>query len=163
MNRGFPGYRGRGWISNDPAYSPAGLKDDEINIDKIGFVVFMLPEEFLELNPKRKKKRNLKSLAQHVGCGGAIGPARLAVVWSEDRLGWQVVNHEGRGRMIIIHLYDPLSEVPVCVIPRDGAKLDKDLVFSPIYADKRSKSGKTKHPIAFHPVRVRYRGVEKKR
>ena len=164
MRKVFPGYTGRFWISNIPEHSPAGLKKVEIDIEKTGFVVYMLPREFLELNPTRTKKKNLESLSNHLDCGGAIGPPRLSVIWISRIKGWQVINHEGRGRTIALNKKDPISEIPVCIVPRDGTEpryLKNNQLFSPIYADCRSPSGKIGYRVAFYPTRLHHLGVEK--
>jgi hypothetical protein len=154
------GYKGPHPISNDPKFNPAGLKDVERDILKTGFVVYLKPSEFASLNPPRTRTRNLKSLTRHVEDGGKIGPARLSVKWDEDRRGWSVINHEGRGRMLVLAKMYQDAPVPVCVIPRDGThveSLDERHLFAPIYSDDRVRLPTSIKPSkVYHMDRLKY-------
>lgn len=135
-----------------------GAVPDNSNVDYLGFTVHMKPRDFLQLNPTRNDYPT--GLRKEVEGGAAIAPPSLSVKWHDEGRRWRVVQHEGRGRMMIAHDLHPEEPVPVQIFPREGLRarhLTPEHLFAPIHSDMRADI-----PFRFKPERVIHAGAEKR-
>lgn len=137
-----------------------GNVPDNRNVDYLGFVVHMKPRDFLALNPARSIDRQVDSidhLRSHVAAGHPIASPFLSPSWDEARGEWRVIQHEGRGRMLVAHEEDPEQEIPVHVFPRGGMRarhLDRTHLFARIAPDRRAGM----EGVGYRPRRVTHMG-----
>lgn len=136
-----------------------GNVPDNRNVDYLGFTVHMRPSEFLALNPARDGERdgNLDHLRAHVAAGHPIASPFLSPEWDDARGEWKVIQHEGRGRMLVAHEEDPDQEIPVHVFPRGGMRarhLDRTHLFARIAPDRRTGP----FGVGYRPRRVTHMG-----
>lgn len=99
---------------------------DASNVDYRGFMAYMRPQQFLQINPPRDTSaRPIDHILSALDDGRAIGTP-IVYVDRAERGGWQVRGHEGRGRMMALEQRHPHSLFPVAVHPY-GAKRARDL------------------------------------
>ena len=105
----------------------AGVKFDSINgiggvpdasnVDYRGFMAYMRPKQFLQINPPRDTSaRPIDHILAALDDGQPIGTP-IVYVDKASRGGWQVMGHEGRGRMLALQKRAPDSLFPVAVHP----------------------------------------------
>ena len=110
-----------------------GAVSDNRNVAYRGFVVWMKPKDFIGLNPARPTEsaaKTIEATKKAIDSGKPIGPPFLEVklVKEGDNAGsFQVVQHEGRGRMAAINEIDPDTPVPVHVFGRGVIDRGKDI------------------------------------
>jgi len=115
-----------------------GRVSDCANVDYLGFVTKMTAQEFLNLNPARRRPPHpsiVQALEDHAPMG------RPFVSADEEDGYWQVRSHEGRARaMAISQLFGPETTIEVCVFPRGGTRrrhLTDAQLHWPLVADPR--------------------------
>jgi len=113
------------------------------NVNYMGFVVYMTPDEFLKLNPSRDTESGIfKRLKDHMLAQEElrIGPPFLDVRWEDNK--WIVVSHEGRGRMLDLRDLMPNKRIPVQVFGRRkvsrAADITDDMLFADFLSDKEA-------------------------
>jgi hypothetical protein len=99
----------------DPRNGLGGVPD-AANIDYRGFMAYMRPGQFLQVNPPRDlATRPVDHIRAAIDAGEPIGTPMLYVDRTPD--GWRVRGHEGRGRMTIMQERAPRALLPVAVHP----------------------------------------------
>ena len=110
-----------------------GAVSNSKNVAYKGFVVWMKPQDFLGLNPVRSSESaadTVKAVTEAIEEGKSIGPPFLNVKLvkdGDDAGSFQVVQHEGRGRMAAINSIQPDVPVPVHVFGRGAIDRGRDL------------------------------------
>jgi hypothetical protein len=110
-----------------------GAVPNSKNVAYKGFVVWMKPQDFLGLNPVRSSESaadTVKAVTEAIEEGKPIGPPFLNVKLvkdGDDAGSFQVVQHEGRGRMAAINSIQPDVPVPVHVFGRGAIDRGRDL------------------------------------
>ena len=110
-----------------------GAVSNSKNVAYKGFVVWMKPQDFLGLNPVRSSESaadTVKAVTEAIEEGKPIGPPFLNVKLvkdGDDAGSFQVVQHEGRGRMAAINSIQPDVPVPVHVFGRGAIDRGRDL------------------------------------
>lgn len=90
---------------------------DAHNVDYRGFMAYMRPKQFLQINPPRDvSERPIDHILQAIDGGQPIGTP-IVYVDKAARGGWQVRGHEGRGRMLALQQRHPDALFPVAVHP----------------------------------------------
>jgi hypothetical protein len=90
---------------------------DAGNIDYRGFMAYMRPSDFLQVNPPRNlDQQPIDHILKAIEGGDPIG-APILYVDKNPKGGWQVRGHEGRGRMHALNQRSPDSFFPVAVHP----------------------------------------------
>lgn len=90
---------------------------DAANADYRGFTAYMRPSQFLQANPPRDLEvRPIDHILEALDAGSPLGSPIVYVERRPDR-SWQVVGHEGRGRMTALGQRHPDSLFPVAVHP----------------------------------------------
>jgi hypothetical protein len=86
-------------------------------IGYMGFVKYMIPDEFLKLALPRKNDgtptQTYVDLITTRGMGSPFLKVKL------DGEFWQVTGHEGRHRMEAVKQINPFAKIPVHILPRD--------------------------------------------
>jgi len=95
---------------------------DAANVDYRGFMAYMRPKQFLQINPPRDKStRPINHILSALDDGQPIGTPIVYVDRSKSG-DWQVRGHEGRGRMLALQERHPDSLFPVAVSPHGGVR-----------------------------------------
>jgi len=103
-------------VQFDNASGLGGIPDAS-NIDYRGFMAYMQPKRFLQVNPPRDlSTRPIDHILQALDDGQPIGTPVLYVDKSKDG-NWQVRGHEGRGRMMALQQRAPDAYFPVAIHP----------------------------------------------
>jgi len=94
----------------------------QLTMDYHGFTVVMTTDRFLHLVPPRFSRSGIEYFKEALQEGIPIAPPFLSVEWMPAGHGlpgaWQVMSHEGRGRVTAIEeLYGP-QRIPVDILPR---------------------------------------------
>ena len=90
---------------------------DAANVDYRGFMAYMRPKQFLQINPPRDTSAQpIDHIRFALDEGQPIGAPIVYVDRASDG-GWQVRGHEGRGRMLALQERSPDSLFPVAVHP----------------------------------------------
>jgi hypothetical protein len=90
---------------------------DAANVDYRGFMAYMRPKQFLQLNPPRDlSAQPIDHILSALDEGQPIG-APILYVDRAQKGGWQVRGHEGRGRMLALQERSPDALFPVAVHP----------------------------------------------
>jgi hypothetical protein len=99
---------------------------DAANVDYRGFMTYMRPKQFLQINPPRDTAtRPVDHILAALDDGQPIGTPIVYVDRSNDG-SWKVRGHEGRGRMLALQERSPSALFPVAVHPY-GSKRARDL------------------------------------
>lgn len=110
-----------------------GAVPNSANVAYRGFVVWMKPRDFLGLNPVRSTEGaadTVKAVTKAIEEGKPIGPPFLSVKLvkeGENAGSFQVIQHEGRGRMAAINDIDPDTPVPVHIFGRGAIDRGRDI------------------------------------
>ena len=110
-----------------------GAVPNSKNVAYKGFVVWMKPQDFLGLNPVRSSESaadTVKAVTEAIEEGKPIGPPFLNVKLvkdGDDAGSFQVVQHEGRGRMAAINSIQPDVPVPVHVFGSGAIDRGRDI------------------------------------
>jgi hypothetical protein len=103
-------------VTFDPARGIGGIPD-AANADYRGYVAYMRPRQFLQINPPRDlNERPIDHILRAIEGGESVGTP-IVYVDRGARGGWQVRGHEGRGRMHAMDQLAPDSYFPVAVHP----------------------------------------------
>ena len=103
-------------VQFDNTHGIGGIPDAS-NIDYRGFMAYMRPHQFLQVNPPRDlSTRPIDHILQALDDGQPIGTPILYVEKSKGG-GWQVQGHEGRGRMMALQHRSPDAYFPVAIHP----------------------------------------------
>jgi len=103
-------------VTFDPANGLGGSYDPA-NVDYRGFMAYMRPSEFLQVNPPRDMGNgSIDHILRAVEQGEPIGTPILYVDGTPGGE-WRVRGHEGRGRMHAMKERSPDSYFPVAVHP----------------------------------------------
>lgn len=123
----------------DPVNGVGG-SPDAANVDYRGFTAFMPPKQFLQVNPPRDLSvEPIDHLLHALDAGEPIGTPILYVDRTPDDE-WQVVGHEGRGRMMALRQRHPDALFPVAVHPLGNVRarhLSEDDTFKWLRRDPR--------------------------
>tara|TARA_Y100000296_G_C5103498_1_gene221241 strand:+ start:406 stop:924 length:519 start_codon:yes stop_codon:yes gene_type:complete len=124
-------------------YDPQGVGStpNGNNVDYLGFTVWMRTDDFIKLNPTRHDESEYLSSYFREADSIVVAPPFIVAKWKDDH--WQVMGHEGRGRMIEVEKISPSSMVPVHIFPSGGNRarhLTEDMIFGKILSDQRSMS-----------------------
>lgn len=99
---------------------------DAANVDYRGFMTYMRPKQFLQINPPRNTStRPVDHILSALDDGQPIGTPIVYVDRHNDG-SWQVRGHEGRGRMLALQQRSPSALFPVAVHPY-GSQRARDL------------------------------------
>ena len=94
-----------------------GAVHDAANADYRGFTAYMPPKRFLQINPPRDiAAQPIDHILEAIDAGRPLGPPIVYVDRTPDK-DWQVVGHEGRGRMTALQQRHPDALFPVAVHP----------------------------------------------
>ena len=108
-------------VQFDPAHGLGGVPD-AANADYRGFMAYMLPKQFLQVNPPRNLElQSIDHILRAIDNREPIGTPILYVDRGPNA-GWQVRGHEGRGRMHALQQISPDSYFPVAVHPYGGIR-----------------------------------------
>lgn len=100
----------------DSSYGIGGVPD-AANVDYRGFMAYMRPKQFLQINPPRDTtQRPIDHILAALDNSQPIGTP-IVYVDRAARGGWQVKGHEGRGRMMALQQRHPDALFPVAVHP----------------------------------------------
>jgi hypothetical protein len=117
-----------------------GGVSDAANADYRGYMAYMRPKQFLQINPPRDlEERPIDHILQAIDRGEPLGTPIVYVDRGPDG-GWQVRDHEGRGRMHALQQRAPDSYFPVAVAPLGGLRarhIQPDDVLNWIRPDQR--------------------------
>lgn len=108
--------RAHAGVMFDPKNGIGGVPD-AANVDYRGFMAYMHPKQFLQVNPPRDlAERPIDHILEALDAGQPIGTPMLYVDRMPDK-SWQVVGHEGRGRMMALGRRHPDALFPVAIHP----------------------------------------------
>lgn len=101
-----------------------GAVGDNQNVDYLGLRVLMKPSVFLELAERRHFfARSASSIADKIGDGEAIGSPFLSVkVDEEGDQPAEVMNHEGRNRMVAVKELEGDDPIEVHIFLAQGMR-----------------------------------------
>ena len=103
-------------VTFDPMNGIGG-SPDAANADYRGYMAYMRPKQFLQINPPRDlEERPIDHILQAIDRGEPLGTPIVYVDRGSDG-GWQVRGHEGRGRMHALQERHPEAYFPVAVQP----------------------------------------------
>jgi hypothetical protein len=138
-------------VAFDPMEGIGGVPD-AANVDYRGFMAYMRPKSFLDLNPPRDlAERPVDHIREAIQAGEPLGTPMLYVERTPDG-GWAVKGHEGRGRMSVLSEMAPQSLFPVAVHPYGSVRardLSPEDVLGWIRPDSRGGVMPTRPRVSF--------------
>jgi hypothetical protein len=100
-----------------------------------GFVKYMKPKDFLDVNPSKTidTTKEISNSYQK-----RIGAPYLNVDWDEAAKVWKIIGHEGRNRASLLFREQPDLDVPIHIFPRNhrARDLTPEMLDAPFVADK---------------------------
>ena len=94
------------------------------NINYMGFITKMTPEQFLFLAAKWDEKPETDFIINAIKNGEGIAPPFFLVGWDQRSKVWKVIGHEGRSRCKSLLKLNINEKIPVYIFPHGLRRRD---------------------------------------